>query len=173
MPSGGRFTARSRRSSGAPRLDSTMAGTARLVFARTPVIRPGFLAVLVGVLIIAIPAAWAGMVPVGEGESGIAEAVSAGDSLRRSGESPRHPFQSDFPRAELTEAGQFRENYLLGDWWGARSWLADRGIKPSVLLITDAFGNPVGGKRQGFGVYNMVAADLLVETTKAVGGGGV
>jgi len=39
---------------------------------------------------------------------------------------------------------------LLGDWLGARTWLEDRGVFPSVTFVTDALGNPTGGKEQGF-----------------------
>ena len=39
---------------------------------------------------------------------------------------------------------------MLGDWLGARTWLEDRGVFPSVTFVTDALGNPTGGKEQGF-----------------------
>jgi porin len=88
---------------------------------------------------------------------------------RRVGEYPSHPFRSPFPRADLEEAADFREHYLLGDWWGARSWLASRGIKPTMLFVTDPFGNPTGGVRQGFGVYNLLGMDLRLETEPLLG----
>ena len=38
--------------------------------------------------------------------------------------------------------------HLLGDWYGMRSWLEDHGITPTLTFVTDALGNPTGGKRQ-------------------------
>jgi porin len=38
--------------------------------------------------------------------------------------------------------------YLLGDWGGARSGLAEKGITFDFFYITDVEGNPTGGKQQ-------------------------
>ena len=38
--------------------------------------------------------------------------------------------------------------HLLGDWYGMRSWLEDHGITPTLTFVTDALGNPSGGKQQ-------------------------
>jgi carbohydrate-selective porin OprB len=48
------------------------------------------------------------------------------------------PFQLVLPRA-----------HLLGDWLGARTWLEDHGVYPIVTFVTDALGNPTGGKQLG------------------------
>lgn len=66
----------------------------------------------------------------------------------------------------------FCENYLLGDWLGARPFLAQRGIQVQVLLITDPFGNVIGGKTRGFTDYSLVCADLTADTEKLLGWGG-
>jgi hypothetical protein len=36
--------------------------------------------------------------------------------------------------------------HLLGDWYGVRPWLEDHGITPTVTFVTDALGNPTGGR---------------------------
>jgi carbohydrate-selective porin OprB len=48
------------------------------------------------------------------------------------------PFQLTLPRG-----------HLLGDWLGARTWLEDHGVYPIVTFVTDALGNPTGGKQLG------------------------
>ena len=53
--------------------------------------------------------------------------------------SPTTPFQLILPQA-----------HLLGDWYGLRPWLEDHGITPTVTFVTDALGNPTGGREQGF-----------------------
>jgi porin len=57
----------------------------------------------------------------------------------------------------------------LGDWLGARSKLAEHGIKVTVLFITDPFGNVLGGKRLGFADYGLFGMDLVVDTGRFVG----
>jgi porin len=81
-------------------------------------------------------------------------------------EYPDHLFQEPFPRPVNQTSENFRENYFFGDWFGARSELADRGIKPLVLFIIDPYGNVSGGRRQGFTEYNLLGIDLLLETDK-------
>jgi porin len=81
-------------------------------------------------------------------------------------EYPEHLFQEPFPRPVNQTSNDFRENYFFGDWFGVRSELADHGIKPLVLFITDPFVNVTGGRRQGFSEYDLLGVDLLVETEK-------
>src|SRR4029450_13964933 len=59
------------------------------------------------------------------------------------------PFQLVLPR-----------DHLLGDWYGTRTWLEDRGITPTLTFVTDSLGNPSGGKEQGFTTANNVGLDL-------------
>src|ERR1700757_2333763 len=61
------------------------------------------------------------------------------------------PFQLVLPR-----------EHLLGDWYGTRTWLEDRGVTPTLTFVTDALGNPSGGKEQGFTTANNVGLDLNV-----------
>jgi porin len=93
---------------------------------------------------------------------------------QRPGEYPDYLFGEPHP-APVTETGEeFREKYLLGDWLGARPQLADEGIKPLVLFITDPFVNAAGGRRRGFSEYDLLGIDVLVDTDKLLGwpGGG-
>jgi hypothetical protein len=69
-------------------------------------------------------------------------------SRLRPGEYPAYLFSEHFP-APVTESNdEFQQKYLFGDWLGARSQLADEGIKPLVIFISDPFVNATGGRRQ-------------------------
>jgi porin len=65
------------------------------------------------------------------------------------------PFQLILPR-----------EHLLGDWYGTRTWLEDRGVTPSLTFVTDSLGNPSGGKEQGFTTANNVGLDLNFDLEK-------
>jgi porin len=78
-------------------------------------------------------------------------------------------FREPHPAPVVQSGEEFREKYLLGDWLGARSQLADEGIRPLALFITDPFVNASGGKRRGFSEYDILALDLLLDTGKLVG----
>ncbi|MCS5699430.1 carbohydrate porin [Cyanobium sp. FGCU-52] len=73
------------------------------------------------------------------------------------------------PDSAAVEDRQFEQNYLLGDWGGVRSALWDQGVQVKLLLISDPYGNPMGGRERGFTGYNMFSADLKVDTGKALG----
>jgi porin len=68
------------------------------------------------------------------------------------------PFQLMLPR-----------EHLLGDWYGTRTWLEDRGIVPTLTFVTDSLGNPSGGKDQGFTTANNVGLDLNFDLEKLCG----
>ena len=59
--------------------------------------------------------------------------------------------------------------HLLGDWYGTRTWLEDRGIVPTLTFVTDSLGNPSGGKEQGFTTANNVGLDLNFDLDKLCG----
>ena len=69
--------------------------------------------------------------------------------------SPTTPFQLILPSA-----------HLLGDWYGLRPWLEDHGITPTVTFVTDALGNPTGGREQGFTGAHNLGLDLLFDLEK-------
>jgi porin len=70
------------------------------------------------------------------------------------------------PKAE--EVNRFEDDYLFGNWGGLRSRLWERGIDARLLLITDPYGNPVGGEGLGFSTYSMLSGDVYVDTNKAM-----
>jgi porin len=87
----------------------------------------------------------------------------------RPGEYPDYLFQEPHP-APVTETSEgFRKKYLFGDWLGARPELADEGIRPLVLFITDPFVNAAGGRRRGFSEYDLLALDLILDADKLLG----
>jgi porin len=98
--------------------------------------------------------------------SGVAEATCRRSRLP--GEYPQHRFGSPFPPL-VEERQELRDKYLLGDWLGARSKLAEHGINLTALFITDPFANVLGGQRRGFADYNLFGADLVINTDKLFG----
>ena len=68
------------------------------------------------------------------------------------------PFQLVLPR-----------EHLLGDWYGTRTWLEDRGIVPTLTFVSDSLGNPSGGREQGFTTANNVGLDLNFDLEKLCG----
>jgi porin len=88
---------------------------------------------------------------------------------RLPGEYPEHRYRSAFPSPTATEHDEFEDKYLTADWLGARSQLARLGLKVSVLIITDPFGNVLGGRERGFTDYNLVGGDLVFESGPLVG----
>ena len=87
----------------------------------------------------------------------------------RPGEYPDYLFREHFPAPVVETSEEFRDKYLFGDWVGARSELADQGIKPLALFITDPFVNASGGLHRGFSEYDLLALDLILETDKLLG----
>jgi carbohydrate-selective porin OprB len=59
--------------------------------------------------------------------------------------------------------------YLLGDWMGFRSRLADRGVTFAVLLIADPLGNVSGGARRGAADYSLAAFGIILHTDRLLG----
>jgi porin len=68
------------------------------------------------------------------------------------------PFQLVLPR-----------EHLFGDWFGARSWLEDHGVTPTVTFVMDALGNPSGGKQQGFTQASNLGLDVRLDLDRLFG----
>jgi porin len=68
------------------------------------------------------------------------------------------PFQLILPR-----------QHLLRDWYGARTWLEEHGVTPTLTFISDALGNPIGGRRQGFSAGNNLGLDVNFDLEKLHG----
>jgi hypothetical protein len=96
----------------------------------------------------------------------IIAALPAGAQAPLPGEYPYHSFRSPFPSQTAAASDEFREKYLLGDWWGYRSQLAARGIKPALLFIVDPFGSVIGGRRLGASNYDLLCLDVLFDTNE-------
>ena len=88
---------------------------------------------------------------------------------QRPGEYPDYLFREPHPAPVAATSGDFREKYLFGDWLGARSQLAEEGIRPLVLFITDPFVSASGGRRRGFSEYDLLALDVYFDTNKLLG----
>src|SRR5262249_40971189 len=87
----------------------------------------------------------------------------------RPGEYPDSLFREPHPAPVIETSQDFHEKYLFGDWLGARGKLADEGIKPQILFITDPFVNASGGRRRGFSEYDLLALDLILDADKLLG----
>jgi porin len=59
--------------------------------------------------------------------------------------------------------------HLLGDWGGARRWLEDHGITPTVTFVTDALGNPTGGVQHGFKGASDLGLDVRFDLERLLG----
>ena len=59
--------------------------------------------------------------------------------------------------------------HLTGQWFGARTKLAEFGIEPKLTYATDSLGNPVGGESQGFTYWHNVGVAVPVDFEKLAG----
>ncbi len=55
------------------------------------------------------------------------------------------------------------------DWAGLRTYLDERGIKPTVSYTTQPMGNPSGGQSQGFTYAATLQGSLFVDLSKLIG----
>ena len=61
------------------------------------------------------------------------------------------------------------DEWMLGDFGGARSKLDDRGVYLTLDYTADVLGNPVGGKRRGVGVEGAFNLELQIELEYLLG----
>jgi porin len=59
--------------------------------------------------------------------------------------------------------------HLLSDRYGLRTRLEDYGVTPTLTLLSDALGNPTGGRRQGFSTGSNLSLDLNFDLEKLGG----
>lgn len=76
-------------------------------------------------------------------------------------------YEAHNPHA-IKPPGDFTQ-YLLSDWMGLRSRLADRGVSIAVLFIADPFDNVSGGVRRGAADYNLAAFGIILHTDQLLG----
>ena len=60
----------------------------------------------------------------------------------------------------------FNQDYLLGDFGGARSKLADKGVTLTPIYSAETFGNPTGGVRQGVVYDGLLDLELTIDLKK-------
>src|SRR5262249_57406783 len=60
-------------------------------------------------------------------------------------------------------------DHLLGDWWGLRTRLEDRGITPTLTFVSDLAGKPVGGVRRGFTEADNLGLNVNFDLEKMCG----
>lgn len=58
---------------------------------------------------------------------------------------------------------------LFGDWFGARTYLEDKGITTSLTFVTNLAGNVSGGRDQGFTHADNLGLDLHFDLEKILG----
>jgi porin len=87
-----------------------------------------------------------------------AHAQDTSEAPGSTGSTEQYPFHLTLP-----------SDHLLGDWLGARSWMVDHGITPTVTFDTDALGNPTGGIQHGFTTANNLGIDLHFDLEKLRG----
>lgn len=108
---------------------------------------------------------FAAMFPAGAGAQSVSSAAPYGEP----GDNRDNEFHSPMPAPALENREAFQNQYLFGDWWGARSALAAKGILFDMLLISDPFGNVSGGLRRGATVYNLAGGGVVLRTDRLLG----
>ena len=84
-----------------------------------------------------------------------------------SGQTPGHPGQMfSLEHIERDAQSWFEQAYLTGTWGGLRTKLGDLGITPSLVFVTDAQGNPMGGQTHGFRESNNLGLDVTMDMDK-------
>jgi porin len=84
-------------------------------------------------------------------------------------EGPSHTYLSASPSPDAVSAPSLAMQYALGSWGGIRSELGRRGVVPTLILISDPFGNLHGGERTGAAAYNLVGLDFRIDTGRLIG----
>ncbi|MBX3380665.1 MAG: carbohydrate porin [Phycisphaeraceae bacterium] len=58
---------------------------------------------------------------------------------------------------------------LFGDWFGARTWLEEKGVTTNLSFVTNLAGNVSGGRDQGFTHADNLGLDLYFDLEKILG----
>ena len=87
-------------------------------------------------------------------------------------EGPSHTYLSASPSPDALSPPSLAMQYAFGSWGGLRSELGQRGVVPTLILISDPFGNLRGGERTGAAAYNLVGLDFRIDTSRLIGGKG-
>ncbi len=84
-------------------------------------------------------------------------------------EGPNHSYLSGSPSSDMASPTFLEGNYALGDWGGLRSKLLESGVVPTVILISDPFGNVHGGEQTGAASYSLAGIDVRLDTERLMG----
>ena len=84
-------------------------------------------------------------------------------------EGPSHTYLSASPSSDALSLPSLEMQYAFGSWGGLRSELGRRGVVPTLILISDPFGNLHGGKQTGAATYNLVGLDFRIDTGRLIG----
>jgi porin len=60
----------------------------------------------------------------------------------------------------------FNQDYMLGNFWGGRSKLADEGVTLKPIYSAETFGNPVGGSKAGAIYDGLLDLELDIDLKK-------
>ena len=60
----------------------------------------------------------------------------------------------------------FGADHLFGDWYGARTYLADHGVNVLADYLTEDFGNITGGRKQGFDYVGQLGLEVDLDFGK-------
>jgi carbohydrate-selective porin OprB len=84
-------------------------------------------------------------------------------------EGPSHTYLSASPSSDAVSPLSLATQYALGNWGGLRTELGRLGVVPTLILISDPFGNLHGGKQTGAATYNLVGLDFRIDTGRLIG----
>jgi porin len=84
-------------------------------------------------------------------------------------EGPSHTYLSASPSPDAVSPSSLAGQYAFGSWDALRSELGRRGVVPTILLISDLFGNLHGGEQTGAAAYNLASLDFRIDTGLLMG----
>ncbi|MEM7120243.1 MAG: carbohydrate porin [Pseudomonadota bacterium] len=67
----------------------------------------------------------------------------------------------------------FKQDYATGDWGGARTDLANKGVTPELNYLADFMANPDGGMRQGEAYAAGLTGSVTFDMEKLIGANGL
>ena len=100
---------------------------------------------------------------------------SAGGATQQSGQSAGGPTTLQAaPSAPAVvypalNSQPFGAEHLLGDWWGARTWLEDHGIYVGLNYYPEVAAIVAGGQRQGIDYTSQIGLSVDLDGQKLFG----
>jgi carbohydrate-selective porin OprB len=84
-------------------------------------------------------------------------------------EGSSHTYLSASPSSDAVSPPSLAMQYAFGSWGGLRSELGRHDVVPTLILISDPFGNLHGGERTGAAAYDLVGLDFRIDTGRLIG----